>query len=285
MDDLSSIECNHELPLNFNYSEVDFLSLNGRGMEILRPLQNLTIKKNGKIRLLNFQDFENDVISKISCPARFGVTVEDTNLTSLQFRSPFQNSNLNFIELRACQLGQFILISGFYGSDIDEILIKTATEDSMAPAFRRDTQIGSVKVRKLRIEDGGVVYKKNSLTGRFGIDSILINKFLFEYLEELEIINTEIEFIEDGCLERLEYLKVLKLMNVGLKRILEASVNWLSGGQIQSLFVGKEKEMTGLADDFLCFFVNLNSGQEIGKTHRNILKLLFFMFSFYFLLF
>ncbi len=262
---LSLIECYDNQPSDFNSSETDFLSISGQEIELLEPLQNIKVKNNGKILISGIQVFADNFLRGVSCPGRFGFSVENSDLTSLQFRSPFQNSNLTFVELKGCKLGQFILVSGFYGSDIDELIIRNPTEDSLAPAFRRGSLIGRVKLRKLRLEDGGRVFKENSLTGRFGLDAIFLNRILFEFLEELQVVNTAIEFIEAGCLEGLEYLRVVRLENVGLKEVLEAGVSWLVGGRLERVFVGREPDMIGMSNDFLCYFIDLNYGQETGK--------------------
>ena len=82
------------------------------------------------------------------------------------------------------------------------------------------------------MENNGRIFKENSLTGRFGLDSIMLNKMIFESLEEIEIVNTLIEFIEAGCLLELEKLQSIRLENVGLRDVAAEYFSRFEIGQV-----------------------------------------------------
>lgn len=145
----------------------------------------------------------------------------------------------------------------------------------MSPAFRRSSQIGSIHIRKFKLENGYSIYKQNALTGSFGIDPILMNYFMFENLEEIEIVNTFIDFIQSGALAPLKHLRVVRLENVNLKNVIDfyftqfqigqtisfmdEDVNWMANPRIREIYLGREETGFGFQNEYLCYFAGLNA--------------------------
>ena len=104
----------------------------------------------------------------------------------------------------------------------------------------------------------------------------MLNEFVFADLEELEIVNTFIDYIESNVLLELTNLRVVRLENVRLKSIVKSylsdfalgpfdyndpSMSWLANEKIDEIFVGRE-HLNELGfkfeNEFLCYFAGLS---------------------------
>ncbi len=194
---------------------------------------------------------------------KFRLRIENSSLESLAFNNPFVETNYFSIEFVDCYFGNWISTNAFVNTNIDLMLIKSPKQNSKSPFFRRSTLFGYINVKALKIHEAFDIFRKNSLTNSFGIDQLLLNTYLFKELEELEIKNTFVDFIDSNTLSQFNNLKLIRLENVYLKNVIEnyfvdlsliiqtknesfvdftdKSINWLSNEKIERVYLGRER--------------------------------------------
>lgn len=189
-------------------------------------------------------------------------------------KSPFQRTNFTELDFNGCSLGTWIVVSGFIDSNINTLTIRNPSEGSRNPMFRRGSLIGDINIKRFRILNAFGTFSRNSPTGFFAIDQLLMNYFMFKELEELEITNTVIDFIEPSSLLPLGKLKILRLENVGLKSIMLAyfdrfkpmggiefeneKFSLMANGKLKEIYLGHEDNETWLDIEVICYFAGLN---------------------------
>ncbi len=278
-DDINLLECTSPSisELSDDYTSTvawDFVNFAGSSIRELKQLRNLSLKTGANIQISGVDFFNDDIFQTTRYSDRIGLSILNSNLESLKYKSPFRNTNFSQLDISDSSLGQYITISTFINCNIDILSIRNAKANSSSPAFRRDFLVGDIFIKKLVIENGYGIYKANSPTGIFAIDPILMNVLMFQHLEELEIANTYLDFIISAVLVPLKELKVVRLENVNLKNVIgyyfreqfqfgsndfgDGSVNWLANPTINEVYFGREKSFQ-FQDEYLCYFAGLNA--------------------------
>ena len=210
--------------------------------------------------------------------------------------SPFQRTNFTELDFNECSLTATIVINGFIDANINELIIRNPNADSIGPIFRRGSLVGDINIKQFRIINAFRIFSKNSPTGYFAIDPLVMNFFMFKELEELEITNTFIDFIQPESLLPLKKLKTLRLENVGLKNVINAyfdrfqieqiefeneEVSLMANGNLKRIFLGhEESDSTWLDNESICYFAGLNVKEGLFLNCFFLLKVVFVIFWF-----
>ena len=240
----------------------NFVSFSGSSINTVNEFNSLELDSNAVITVKNINTFGSRIFSKILTNTNFQFIVEDSNLGSLSRNLVFLNANLSLLEFNECQFISEILINAFEGATIDTFLIKYPKNFSIPLRFRPQP-IFKTEIRKFKIENA---YDSFSLA--FSLDPFTIPSRLFQSLEELEIVNTQLYYIDGPAIEQLENLKVLKLNNINLIKVLDgiqsSETNWLSASQIEKLFIGREYEINFyFQNEYLCYFKEISNNMMI----------------------
>lgn len=278
-DDINLLECTDpsitSQVIDFSSKEAwDHVNFIGSSIRELKEFKNLSLKPRGTIRVSGIESFDDDLFQSTNYIGKLGLYIENSSTESLKVKAPFRNTSFSELDINDSVLGQYITITTFIDSNVDILSIRNPKKDSASPAFRRDFLIGDISIKKFLLKNGFGIYKANSPTGNFAIDPILMNIFMFQHLEELEIVNTYLDFIIPAVLLPLEKLKVVRFANVNLKNVIgyyfsdqfqfgsdnfeDASVNWLANPRIQEIYIGREDSFK-FQNDYLCYFAGLNS--------------------------
>lgn len=202
---------------------------------------------------------------------------------SLFAREVFKNVNLSYLEFRNCLIPESLTSSGFLGSRIDVLTFNEPGEGSYGPYFKRIFDRKEIHVRKLEIKNAYSVFKKT--TGQFGLDFLLLNEKMFQYLEELSVVNTYLDYIEPRSFMFLENLKIVRLENVNLKNVIlfyfielsltqpeqeieftSEEVNWLANKRVERVYLGREQyseSKFAFEDEYLCYFAGLSANKLV----------------------
>lgn len=278
-DDINLLECSEptisEQAIDFSSKEPwDHVNFIGSSINELKEFKNLSLKPGGTIRVSGIELFEDDLFQSTDYVGKLGLYIENSSMESLKVKAPFRNTNFSQLDINDCVLGQYVTITAFINSRVDIFSIRNPKKDSSSPAFRRDFLIGDISVKKFLLENGYGIYKANSPTGNFAIDPILMNIFMFQHLEELEIVNTYLDFIIPAVLLPLEKLRTIRFENVDLKNVIgfyfsdqfqlgsddieDSSVSWLANPRIKEIYIGREDQFQ-FQDEYLCYFAGLNA--------------------------
>jgi len=286
---LNILECNNDslitTPPNFDVNssiQFDYVSLVGSSIKKLNTneFKNLRLKENATIVVSNINEFESNLFSEsLIYTKQFSFIVYNSSLLSLYFREPFKKVNISRLEFINCNLTEPILTSGFIDSFINVLSISEPIDGSLSPSFSR-LFFGKIHIFKFEIKDAFNIYRLSEK--QFGIDFQMLNNKMFEYLEELEIKNTYLDYIQSNAFNFLLNLKVVRLENVNLKNIIEfyflelnfletidfndQSINWMANNQIERVYFGREQFSEfdfNYENEYLCYFAGLNENKRV----------------------
>ena len=264
-----------ELPVDFttdNEVEFSYVTFLGSSVKSLTKNQftNLRLAENAKMTLSGIEQYADDVFSEgIITSFPFHLIIRDSLLNTLEFFKPFNQVSLKELEFFNFSLPEFTE-SNFDGCKIETLSFTSPRSDSFSPYFVTDPYDEYVEIKRLKIENVGDIFRKNSKDGRFGVDYNLLNVKVFSELEELAIINTNLDYIEPIVFTGDIYLKnihTVRFENIGLKdRILEKldekyeMPNWLGSSRLKRVYLGIDSQ---LSDEFLCYFVDINEQTQL----------------------
>ena len=276
---LNTLECTDptmtQIPIDFstdNNIEFGYVNFVGSSIKIMSKNQfkNLRLSQDATIILSGIEEFEDDVFSNgLVSSTPFRLVIMQSSLFSLYFNSPFRRATFTQLEFVNFTLQLPIQTTNFAGSMIDTLIFKSPNQNSISPFFTPQPFLEKSTIRKLKIENARDIFKKNSDNNRFGIDNGLLNNKVFAELNELEIINTNVDFIESFIFtQELNYksLNTVRFENIGLKELITKEVsisyeepNWLSSTRLKRVYLGHEVDSRfQFLDEYLCYFVDLN---------------------------
>lgn len=140
------------------------------------------------------------------------------------------------------------------------------------------------QIRQLKISNVRDIFSNNSPIRKFVLDDLLLSPVLFSELEELEIVNTRVDYIISNSMSQLTNLRVVKLENVNLRSIInhyfdeelpaivdeyqiiefnEPRVNWLSMRTLERVYFGREGKAFEFKDEDLCFFAGMSPNTTV----------------------
>ena len=255
----------NEVPADFSTTDRikwNYVSFVGSSIKTITEFNSLELDDKAVILVRDIDNFGPRIFSKVLTQSNYQFIVEESNLFSLGRNLVFSNANLSLLEFNECSFYSRILMNAFEGATIDTFLIKSPKNLSNSLEFQPQPLFRDVNIRKFKIDSA-----YDSFTTYFSIDSFTLPPRLFKALEELDIINTQLFFIDGDNINELENLKVLKLNNVNIIKVLEknlSEVHWLSVKQIKKLFIGREYE-TGFAfqDKYLCDFKAMHEQMNV----------------------
>ena len=237
----------------------------------------LRLRENATLVFQNIRTFRSDIFSPdLIYENKFRLLIRNSSMGSLAFQQPFRQRSYSELTLEDCAFETRIPLSNFLGCNIDVFQIKAPKEDSSlfirpAPAFQE------IFIKKFRILDAYDVFRRTQ-DGFFGLDGTNLNFFMLQYTEELEVANTQLDYIQPGALAELSFLKTIRLENVHIKSVIKAYfdslvedgssqagfddplVNWVAKESLERIYLGRE-HLNPLGfefeDEFLCFFAGL----------------------------
>ena len=251
-----------QVPTDFTTSDSiqwNFVSFVGSSITTISDFNSLELAPNAVVTVKNINNFGSRIFSKLLSTTSFQFIVEQSSLFSLGRNLVFFDAKLSLLEFNDCEFSSSIVVNCFEGATIDTLLIKYPKNLSSPFEFRPQPLFKPANIRKFKIENA-----YDSFTTFFTLDSFTLPNRLFQSLEELEVVNTQLFSIDDFALEQLDNLKILKLNNINLIQVLKNSqltqTNWLSTAHVEKLFLGREYE-TGFyfQDTYLCDFKAINS--------------------------
>ena len=250
-----------------------------------KSISDLRLQENATLVATGLDHISNTFFgTDFNYQKRFRLSIQNSSLESLVYNTPFQNKQFSRLEFVDSAFGSWILTGCFADSTIDLLSIESPKSTSMSVRFQRSTLIAKIRIRKFQIKEAYKTFRQNSPDGTFGLDRFLLNIFMFEELEELEITNTFLDFIEASAMSRLTKLVRVRLENVYLKNVIntyfsdlrvsmaaantsiveyqDKDVNWMANTNLKHVYLGREQyspQNFSYTDEDLCYFVGLNS--------------------------
>ncbi len=254
-----------EVPEDFSTEDEvkwNYVTFVGSSISTISDFNSLELDKNAVIVVKNITNFGSRIFSKVLTDSNYQFIVEDSNMASLGRNLVFLSANLSLLELTDCSFTSTVLVNAFEGAQIDSLLIKTPRNVNIPFEFKKQPLFRDPKIRKFKIDKA-----YDSFTNFFNLDSFVLPQVLFNALEELEISSTQLASIDSYAIGELINLKVVKLSNVSLVRVIENSIdekNWLSSIQIRKLFIGREYQAGfTFQDDYFCYFTDMHDDMNV----------------------
>lgn len=235
---------------------------------------NLNLAPYASLILSNIDTFDDNVFRDINYTDQFRLVLINSSMDSLSFAEPFAFTNFSVLELQECSFGNRMSAGAFNGARVDTLIINKVRSDSLVFSFRPSFTPNPPSIRRLRILDIYDTFKKNPNVEIFGLDSFFMNQIVFQDLEEIEIRNTWLEYLDEGAFFGLNNLKVVRLENVHLFDVIQRFYqftllmgyvpenNWIYG--VQKVYMGHEFDQRfKFEDEFLCYFLNQKSETSV----------------------
>lgn len=280
------------MPVNFkSNNQWSYVNFKGSSIKELKTnsFKNLNLNKDATVIFSNIEKLNSDIfINHLIYDEKFRFVIEDSKINSLNLYYPFRFLNFSQFEFKNCSFQDEIYSLVFEGSRIDTLIIDHVQPQSESPYFRTYLLSYVPKVRKLKIANALNTFSINSPAKLFGLDIYLLDFILFQSLEELEIVNTQLDFVESDTIAHLQNLRILRLENVNLKNVIEfyfdrleiyanmdqngeinfrnENINWISNKNLKKIYLGREVNNEGnfqFEDEYLCYFAGLNEQTKI----------------------
>ncbi len=281
MSSVKILECTDaritQMPNDFLLDfKLNYVSFVGSGVRTLQPnsFKNLKLEENATILLSRIDEFESDIfLNDTLYTKKVVLVIEKSLLSSLIQYFPFRKMNFSRLELNDCQVETDLSIRGFDGAHIDVFSINGASPNSTLLTFKNFFVLEEPVIRKFKLANIFDLFKTISPGQLFGLDSSLINIALFRHIEELEIVNTWLDYIDPEFLGLLSSLKTLRFENVNLKNVIdfagvnnEVSLNWIANERIERIYLGREMYSPGEFDfqnEYACYFSGLSNKTNV----------------------
>jgi hypothetical protein len=281
MNSIKILECTDaritQMPNDFLLDfKLNYASFVGSGVKTLQSnsFKNLKLEENATIILSRIEEFKSDIfLNDTLYTKKVVLVIEKSLLASLIQNFPFRKMNFSRLELNDCQVETDLSIRGFDGAQIDVFSINGASPNSTLLTFKNFFMLEEPVIRKFKLANIFDLFKTISPGQLFGLDSTLINIALFRYIEELEIVNTWLDYIDPEFLGLLSYLKTLRFENVNLKNVIdftginnEMSLNWVANENIERIYLGREMYSPGefnFQNEYACYFSGLSNKTNV----------------------
>ena len=260
----------------FTEFSLNYVSFVGSSIKSVptNSFKNLRLEENATIIVSGIEEFESDLfLNDTLYTKKLVFVIEKSLLSSLILKYPFRKTNFSRLELNDCQVETGLSIRAFEGSRIDVFSINGASTNSSLLTFKTFFMYEEPVIRKFKLANIFNLFKEISPGNLFGLDSSLINIALFRYIEELEIVNTWLDYIDSEFLTLLEHLKTLRFENVNLKNIIDyssfydgASLNWVANENVERIYLGREMYSPGKFDfqnEYACYFSDLRNKTSV----------------------
>lgn len=254
---INHLECSIDFPNEFSTTKWDHVLIKS---STIKPLKNLYLAKSATLIIKNALSFDDAILSEIKYEEKFRLVIENSSLNSLGFRA-FSNVNLSQILLTECYIQQNIPITIFEGTSIDELIIDNPVKEGLLLQFSSNLFLQrEARIRKF-------IIKSFKSTDPFGIDRFTLPFRIFSSLEELEIQDSIIDFIESITLTSINTLHTLRFQNINLTKVIQydnvlglSDGNFLSNSNLKNLFLGREYASNfTFQNEYFCYFNEAHS--------------------------
>jgi hypothetical protein len=252
------------------------------GIKVLKEssFQDLNLLSPATIQINGINELNSNLFNGLISNEPFRFILEDSSLLNLNNQIfPFNDVKLTELNLINCKTDS-IGAESFFDSQIDLFWIDKPNNESLSLRFRRAMfpMAPEIIIRKFKLSNVYDIFQMNSNDKRFGINFFTIERNVFKNLEELELVNIKLDFIDSIAFESLTKLSVLRLENVNLVNVIRAYFNennlnsqervknFFSNVYLKKVYLGREIDNSIYENDFICYFAD---------NHKDLLTLFY----------